>query len=211
MTIGGIIDKLQAPWVGWDKVENVMLSPEQQDQDSTKYIIRTQTGRLDELMPQVEELLANSNKNRIIKGVRSLAETRERSYRSHTALIKILTTIMVVLTIVTALGIVGMASFSVNQRKKQIGTRRALGASQAAIVRYFMLENFMISTLGVLLGALLTIGLNIVLVNALNLDKIDWYYIPIGMVVLWLVGQIAVFGPAKKAANIPPALATRTV
>jgi putative ABC transport system permease protein len=211
MTIGGIIDQLQAPWVGWDKVENVMLSPEQQDQDSSLYIIRTQAGRLDELMPQIEELLASSNKNRIIKGLRSLSETRERSYRSHTALIKILSTIMVVLTIVTALGIVGMASFSVNQRKKQIGTRRALGASQAAIVRYFMLENFMISTLGVVLGALLTIGLNIVLVNVLNLEKIDWYYVPIGMVVLWLVGQIAVFGPAKKAANIPPALATRTV
>ena len=211
MTISGIIDQLQAPWVGWDKVENVMLSPEQMDQESTRYIIRTEPGRRDELMPQIEELLANSNKSRIIKGMRSLQETRERSYRGHTALIKILSTIMVILTIVTALGIVGMASFSVNQRKKQIGTRRALGASQAAIVRYFMLENFMISSLGVILGAILTIALNIMLVNALNLDKIDWYYVPVGMLMLCIVGQIAVFGPAKKAATIPPALATRTV
>ena len=211
MTIGGIIDQLQAPWTDWDKVENVMLSPEQMDQESTRYIIRTEPGRRDELMPQIEELLASSNKSRIIKGMRSLQETRERSYRGHTAMIKILSTIMVILTIVTALGIVGMATFSVNQRKKQIGTRRALGASQGAIVRYFMVENLIISTVGVVLGAMLTLGLNIVLVNVFNLDKIDWYYIPIGMVVLWLVGQIAVFGPAKKAANIPPALATRTV
>jgi putative ABC transport system permease protein len=147
----------------------------------------------------------------LIKDMRSIQESRERSYRGHTAMIKILSTVMVILTIVTGLGIVGLASFSVNQRKKQIGTRRALGASQAAIVRYFMLENFLISTVGVILGAALTIGLNIILVNVFSLDRIDWFYIPVGMAVLWMVGQAAVYGPAKKAANIPPALATRTV
>jgi len=119
--------------------------------------------------------------------------------------------VMIILTIVTGLGIVGLASFNVNQRKKQIGTRRALGASQGAIVRYFMLENFLISSGGVLLGAGLTIGLNIVLVEVLSLQSMDWFYIPIGMAVLWLVGLIAVYGPAKKAASIPPALATQTV
>jgi putative ABC transport system permease protein len=211
MVITGIIDKLQAPWVGWDNLENVMLSPERQNFQGTKYFIRTEPGRRDAMMVEVEELLANSHKGRLIKDMRSIQESRERSYRSHTAMIKILSTVMVILTIVTALGIVGLASFSVNQRKKQIGTRRALGASQSAIVRYFMLENFLISSIGVLLGAALTIGLNIILVNVFSLDRIDWFYIPVGMAVLWVVGQAAVFGPAKKAANIPPALATRTV
>jgi putative ABC transport system permease protein len=211
MIVVGIIDKLQAPWVGWNNLENVMLSPERQDFKASKYFIRSEPGQRDTVMKHVEELLANSNKDRLIQGMRSIEETRESSYRGHTAMIKILTTVMIVLTIVTALGIVGLASFSVNQRKKQIGIRRALGASQSAIVRYFMIENFLISSLGVILGAVLTIGLNIILVNTFGLNKIDWFYIPIGMLVLWLVGQAAVFGPARKAANIPPALATRTV
>lgn len=211
MIIKGIIDKLQAPWVGWNNVENAMLSPERQANRTVRYFLRTEPGRRDELMQQVEELLANSNKDRIIQGLRSMEELRERSYRGDNAMIKILTTVMIILTIVTALGIVGLASFSVNRRKKQIGTRRALGASQQAIIRYFMLENFLISSVGVFLGAALTIGLNIILVNAFSLNAIDWFYIPIGMLTLWLVGQIAVFGPAKKAAGIPPAIATRTV
>jgi putative ABC transport system permease protein len=211
MIVVGIIDKLQAPWVGWNNLENVMLSPERQDFKGSLYFIRTEPGQRDTKMKQVEKLLANSNKGRLIKNMRSIEETRERSYRGHTAMIKILSTVMIILTIVTALGIVGLASFSVNQRKKQIGTRRALGASQSAIVRYFMLENFLISSIGVTLGAALTIGLNIILVNTFGLDRIDWFYIPIGMLVLWLVGQGAVFGPARKAANIPPALATRSV
>ena len=211
MIIVGIIDQLQAPWTDWDKVENVMLSPQWLAQSAARYYIRTEPGQRDQVMADVEERLATSNKSRIIKGMRSLQETRERSYRGHTAMIKILSTVMIILTIVTALGIVGLASFSVNQRKKQIGTRRALGATRGAIIRYFMLENFMISTVGVALGAVLTIGLNMILVEVFSLQALDWYYIPIGMLVLWLVGQLAVFGPAQKAANIPPALATRTV
>ncbi|MGO4892858.1 ABC transporter permease [Flavobacterium sp. W21_SRS_FM6] len=211
MIITGVIDQLQAPWTDWNKVENVMLSPEYLNNSSARYFIRTEPGQRDPLMAQIEELLASSNKSRIIKGMRSLQETRERSYRGHTAMIKILTTVMIILTIVTALGIVGLASFSVNQRKKQIGTRRALGASRGAIVRYFMVENFIITSVGVIVGALLTVGLNMVLVDVFSLQMLDWYYIPVGMLVLWLVGQIAVWGPAQKAANIPPALATRTV
>ena len=208
--ITGIIDKLQAPWVGWDNVENVMLTPEVRDAKSSGYFIRSVPGERDRLMTQVESALAKSNPGRIVKDLRSIDETRLRAYRDNSAMISILITVMAILVIVTGLGIVGLVSFSVNQRKRQIGTRRALGASQQAIVRYFMLENLLISTAGVLLGALLTVGLNIVLVDAFSLTPIAWYYIPLGMLALWLVGQLAVYGPAKKAASIPPALATRS-
>lgn len=209
MIITGIIDKLQAPWVGWDNVDNVILTPEIRDAETSRYFIRTKPGQRDRIMTEVERLLAKSNTGRIVRDMRSIDETRVRAYRDNSAMIRILVTVMVVLVIVTGLGIVGLASFSVNQRKKQIGTRRALGASQQAIVRYFMLENLLISTVGVVLGAMLTIGLNIVLVDVFSLNPMTWYYIPLGMLALWVVGQLAVYGPAKKAANIPPALATR--
>lgn len=123
----------------------------------------------------------------------------------------VLKTLIICLTVVTALGIVGQASFSVNRRRKQIGTRRALGARKIDILRYFMLENFLITSIGVLVGAGMTIGLNILLVDALNLPRIDWFYIPAGMLILFLIGQLAVYGPAKRACKISPALATRSV
>lgn len=210
MVVVGIVDKIQAPWSGWDDLDQVMLSPEQLDYKSVRYFIRAEEGRRDEVMQKVESMLAE-NTQRVIRQVRTMEETRERSYRSDSAMIKILTTVMITLTIVTALGIVGLASFSVNRRKKQIGTRRALGATKSDILRYFMLENFLISTIGVVIGAGLTMGLNIVLVNTFGMDPMQWYYIPIGMVVLWCVGQLAVFGPAQRAAGTPPAIATRTV
>lgn len=211
MQIIGVMDKLQAPWIGWDSLENSMLTPEHILYDNySRYFIRTQPGQRDAVMLEVEELLANRMQGRIIEGMRSFEEVRERSYSRHAAMIKILTTVMVTLVIITGMGIIGLASFNVNRRKKQIGTRRALGASQMNIIRYFMLENFIITSFGVFAGAALTIGLNMALVSLFELGRMDWFYVPIGMVCLWILGQIAVFGPAKKAAGIPPALATRT-
>jgi putative ABC transport system permease protein len=211
ITITGIIEQMQAPWNGWDGVERVMLTPQHTLFGATRYIIRTQPGQRDELMPRVEKLLAESNRDRIVRSMRTMDETRERSYRGDSSMIKILTFTIILLIAVTSLGIVGLASFSVNRRTKQIGARRALGASKVAILRYFMTENFLISLVGVLLGAALTVGLNIVMIEAFSLTRIAWYLVPVAMLMLLAVGQAAVFGPAKRASSVPPAVATRTV
>jgi putative ABC transport system permease protein len=94
---------------------------------------------------------------------------------------------------------------------KQIGTRRALGASRPAILRYFLLENFLVSGVGIAAGAVLAVGLNIWMVQAFDLAPLTWYIIPLAMAALWLVGQAAVFGPARRASLVPPAVATRAV
>ena len=211
LTISGIIEHMQAPWNGWDGVERVMLTPNHTLFGATRYIIRTEPGLRDELMPQVEKLLAESNRERIVRSMRSMDEIRERSYRGDSSMIKILTFTIILLIAITSLGIVGLASFSVNRRTRQIGTRRALGASKTAILRYFMTENFLISLVGVLLGAALTIALNIIMIEAFSLTRITWYLVPVAMLMLLLVGQAAVFGPAKRASSVPPAVATRTV
>ena len=211
VTITGIIEQMQAPWNSWEGVERVLLAPSHPLFKITYYIIRAEPGMRDSLMPQVEELLAERNKDRIVRSMRSMDEIRERSYSGDDSMIKILTFTIVLLIAVTSLGIVGLASFSVNRRTKQIGTRRALGASKLAIMRYFMTENFIISLVGVLIGAALTIGLNIVMIETFSLTRIAWYLVPVAMLMLLIVGQAAVFGPAKRASSVPPAVATRTV
>ena len=211
ITITGVIEQMQAPWNGWDGVERVMLTPNHTLFGATRYIIRTEPGLRDELMPQVEKLLAESNRDRIVRSMRTMDETRERSYRADSSMIRILTFTIILLIAITSLGIVGMASFSVNRRTKQIGTRRALGATKVVILRYFMTENFLISLVGVLIGAALTVGLNIVMIEAFSLTRIAWYLVPVAMIMLLAVGQAAVFGPARRASSVPPAVATRTV
>jgi putative ABC transport system permease protein len=175
------------------------------------YLVRTEPGQVNAMMLRAEELLADSNPARIIMSVRSLQETREESYRLDSSMSRILQVVIGTLVFITSMGIVGLAVFGINRRRKQIGTRRALGATQLEIIRYFVTENLIISVVGVTLGALLTTGFNIFLVQAFNMPRIDWYYIPLGMLTLILVGFLAVLGPSRGASRIPPALATRSV
>jgi len=211
MTVIGIIEQMQAPWNGWSGVERVILVPTHTLFGSTRYIVRTEPGMRDRLMPEVEKLLAEREKSRIVLGMRSMDETRERSYRGHSSMIKMLTFTVALLVAVTSLGIVGLASFNVSRRTRQIGTRRALGAPRSAILRYFMTENLLISLAGVAAGGGLAVGLNMLMVDMFALTRVAWYLVPSGMALLLLVGQAAAFGPARKAAAVPPAVATRTV
>jgi putative ABC transport system permease protein len=208
--IVGVVDVLQAPWKGWDDVEHSMLVPLRRDSEFQRYVVRAEPGERDRLMPQIEEALARSNKNRIIQSMATMTEVRNRSYLGDVAMIKILTFIVALLTAITGLGIVGLASFNVSRRTRHIGIRRALGATQAAILRYFMVENFLVSTVGIVAGAILAVALNILMVEAFSLTPMAWYVIPAAMLTLWAVGQLAVAGPARRASRVSPAIATRS-
>jgi putative ABC transport system permease protein len=209
MQITGIIKSLQAPWNGWDNVENAMLVPQQLDSRNSRFFIRTEPGRRDALMPQLEKALAESDKGRIVRNMQTMEQTRADSYREDLATYNILLTVIIVLTLITGFGIVGLAMFSINRRTRQIGTRRALGASQWQIMRYFMLENLLISSLGVLLGIGGAVGLNIWLVSTFAMKPLTPGLLLIGCAALLAVGQLAVSYPALIAARISPATATR--
>jgi putative ABC transport system permease protein len=210
VNIIGVVERLQAPWPSWTGVERTMLVPQRRTSDSQLYIIRTEPGYRDALMPEIEELLASSNKDRIIRDVTTMEQARKLAYLGDTAMIKILTFVVVLLTIITGLGIVGLASFNVSRRTRQIGIRRALGASKPAIVQYFMVENLVVSGVGLAIGGVLSVALNMVMVEAFSLEPLAWYVIPIAMIALLTVGQLAVAGPARRASNISPAIATRS-
>ncbi|MCZ6559825.1 MAG: ABC transporter permease [Gammaproteobacteria bacterium] len=211
LTVIGVMERLQAPWKSWSGVERTMLVPQRRGARFARYVIRTEPGYRDEVIPQIEKMLAESNTGRIIRHTKTMDEVRARSYLQDSAMIKLLIFIVSLLTAITSLGIVGLASFSVARRTKQIGTRRALGATRLAIQRYFMLENFLISSVGVIGGAILAVGLNIWMVQTFELAPIAWYLVPAAMLSLWIIGQLAVYGPARRASMVSPAVATRAV
>jgi putative ABC transport system permease protein len=117
--------------------------------------------------------------------------------------------VCVALLIVTALGIVGLGSFWVSQRRRQIGVRRALGATRTDVLRYFQTENFLLATMGIVLGMVLAYGINIVLMLRYESPRLPAIYLPLGAIALWLLGQAAVYAPARRASRVPPVEATR--
>ena len=176
------------------------------------YLLRTDPARRDEVLKAAVAALEKNNPNRIIleDNTKTLEQFRAEYYRQDRAMVWMLVAVIVALLVVTALGIVGLASFWVQQRTKQIGVRRALGATRGQILRYFQTENFLLATIGIVLGMLLAYAINQLLMGKYELPRLPLYYLPIGAVLLWLLGQIAVYGPARKAASVPPAVATRS-
>ena len=176
-----------------------------------RFAIRTSPERRDEVLKAAVAALEKVNRSRIIMDQGSFSQVVDDYYRQDKAMAWLLGAVCVALMVVTALGIVGLASFWVQQRTKQIGVRRALGATRSQILRYFQTENFLLATLGIVLGMLGAYGLNQMLMKYYELPRLPAMYLPIGAVALWLLGQIAVYGPAKRAAAVPPAVATRSV
>jgi putative ABC transport system permease protein len=119
--------------------------------------------------------------------------------------------ICVVLLIITGAGIVGLTSFWVGQRRKQIGVRRALGATRGDILSYFLTENFLISLLGLLIGVVLAVCLSEWLVMRFEMERLSMSYVLVSAFVLLLLGQAATLNPALKASRVPPVEATRSV
>ncbi|AWV08097.1 ABC transporter permease [Marilutibacter maris] len=139
----------------------------------------------------------------------TLEALRENYYRKDRAMVLLLVTFCIALLTVAALGIVGLASFWVTQRTRQIGVRRALGATRTDIVRYFQTENFLLSSAGIVMGMLFAYAINRWLMDAYEMSRLSLAYLPAGALVIWLLGQVAVLLPARRAAAVPPAMATR--
>jgi putative ABC transport system permease protein len=207
----GVIENMLGAWVDWDKLTNVILLPRVPSGQLARYVVRAKPGMRDELIVRLEKKLAEADTKRAINYVRPHTEFAERSYRGDSRMVSFLLVIVVLMVAVTALGIVGLASFQVSVRTKQIGTRRAVGARRSDIIRYFMVENWLLTSAGVLAGTLLAFGFGHWLSSEYSLPRLQPMYVLGGMLALWLLGQIAVFMPARRAAAIPPAVATRTV
>ena len=177
------------------------------------YVIRADPDRRTEVLAAAKAVLQANGADRIIQeeNSKTFEQLRREYYQAPRAMAWLLGIVCVALLLVTALGIIGLASFWVQQRTKQIGVRRALGATRGQILRYFQTENFLLASIGIALGMLLAFAINQLLMGRYEMARLPLYYLPAGAVLLWTLGQLAVYAPARRAASVPPAVATRSV
>jgi putative ABC transport system permease protein len=221
-TIIGVIARMQVPsadsWASswfWNSV----LIPTRLDANFARYAVRAKPGRLEEAMREAPKALFAANPMRVIQtgadfedsSVHSFADIRAHAYRADVGMAILMGVICVILLCVTGAGIVGLTSFWVGQRRKQIGIRRALGATRRDILRYFQTENLLIAGVGVVVGGILAVGLNLWMMKQFQMDRMSVAYVLVGIVALLVLGQGAVFAPALRASRVSPVEATRSV
>ena len=140
-----------------------------------------------------------------------VSEVKDSFFSTSRIAIDGMTGLIIALIVITALGIVGVTAMSVAERTKQIGTRRALGATRGDILRYFLAENWIATTLGLLLGVAGAYGLNLFLLSRVSDVKLPWQLVAAGMLLLWINGLLSTIPPALRATMVPPSTATRSV
>ena len=208
-TIIGVVDTLQTPWVSsaWAEkfVGNTVLDPHLYKSNFYHYVVRAQPGQLQAVMKAAQDRLFEVNRERVVDRLRSFTEVRADAYRADRALAVILAWVSGALLSVTAFGIVGLTSFWVAQRRRQIGVRRALGATRRAVLAYFQTENGLIAAAGVVAGVALAVGLNLWMMHAFDMQRLNPLYALGGALAVVLLGQFAVLWPPRSRRRWPRA------
>lgn len=178
------------------------------------YAIAVEPGQADAVQARATEALGQALAGQLRPGttlrVDRYEDLRQAAFSTRRAALWLLGTVIAVVLIVTGIGIAGLTGYWVQQRTRQIGIRRALGATRGQVIGHFLAENMIIVGIGLVPGMLLAFGINQWLMEHAALPRLPLAYLPAGAVMLWLLGQLAVIGPARRAARIAPAIATRS-
>ncbi|AVP97149.1 hypothetical protein C7S18_08060 [Ahniella affigens] len=209
LTIVGVVKRLPGLHPLWSNVEMSMIVPGVRAQPMSRYLLRVDPMQLDEVAMLAEQRLYEANPESMIT-VEGLVEIKKRTLSVAMSTVTVLTAVCVLLLLVTALGCYGQTTFTVAKRTREIGVRRAIGSTKTQVVTNFLIENWLMTTAGLIVGVLLTYMLNIVLVQGLGAAKVDFSMIAPGIVFLWVLGLFAAFLPSLRASRVPPALATRS-
>jgi len=211
MKIIGVIDLMKGPWLKDSRPDNVALLPFIKPGTNARFVVRTEPGQRQSVMNRVEEAMLKNYNKRVISRIRGLDDDKESYMAEDTLMMRMLIVLITILVLVTALGIFGLTLFNISKRTKQIGTRRALGARKSAIISYFLVENAMICIVGLVIGVIAALYLGQLLMQHFSIAQLDISYVLATALAVFVMSLLAVLAPAKRAANISPSIATRTI
>jgi putative ABC transport system permease protein len=211
LTIIGISRDFMGPQSG-QPAYNVYLAPEMSGRYGFyELLARARPGRRDVVFRLAKQHIASAHPDAAVAFSQTLTGARrnfDADSRNMTILLGAVTALMIA---VCCLGMFGLTAFNVNSRIRQIGVRRAVGARKRDIVSHFIAESALILGAGAVVGSVLALALGQWLSDHYGEPRLDLAYVLASVVTLWAVAQLAAWQPARRAASVPPSVATRTV
>jgi ABC-type antimicrobial peptide transport system permease subunit len=116
----------------------------------------------------------------------------------------------VLTVLLAAVGLYGIMSYAVNQKTRELGMRMALGATAADVLRLVLSRGFTLVSVGVLIGAGVTLELTRLIASLLfKVSPRDPVAFGSAVLIMSLTALVALWVPAQRAAGIDPARAVR--
>jgi putative ABC transport system permease protein len=175
------------------------------------YVLNVEPGQMENVRSKVSETILAVQAERDIFKVFTMAEHLKGFYRDDQGLSDLFILLCGLMLFVTAISSYAYSQFHISRQKKFIGIRRALGARKIDILLYVLTENWLVYSMGCLLGISVAIGFNILLSQHISLSKPDILLFLLATAVIFISGTVATWFPARQTSNIAPVIATKTV
>ena len=162
------------------------------------------------LMPPIRQLVRSLDPARPVFGVRRVDDIIGASLDQPRLNARLLTVFAGAALLLAAIGLYGMLTLLISDRRREFGVRMALGASRANLVRLVMTGAGRLITLGMTIGLLLTLAAGRVLQTQLfGVSAHDSRALAGGVLALAIVSALAIAIPARQAATVDPIEAIR--
>lgn len=178
------------------------------------FAVRVGSGNPQQLIKSVDDVIERTLGSRMAHGIKPhvalYSVLRDQALAASRAGVWLMSGVTLIVLLVALAGIIGLTSYWVGQRTRQIGICRALGATRSQILHSLQIENLLVVGVGVVIGLVAAYGVNLWMVGHYQMIRMPWAYLPVGAVVLLALGQVGVLWPAIRASRVPPVAAMRS-
>ena len=174
------------------------------------FVIRSDRTGTETFLNQIRQAVWSVNSNLPVASVRAMQDIYDRSLASISFTLVMLAIAGAMALVLGIIGIYGVISYAVSQRRREIGIRLALGAQQSELRRMFVRHGLALSGIGVVIGLGAAAGLMRLMRSLLfgisPLDPLTYAAVP---VVLVAAALLASYLPARRAAQVDPVQALK--
>lgn len=169
------------------------------------FIIRSPRAGSEKLLSQLNQAVWSVNASLPLASVRTMGDIYNRSVARSSFTMVMLSTASAMALTLGIIGIYGVISYAVSQRRREIGIRLALGAQQQELRLMFLRSGLVLAGIGVVLGLGAAAGLaqlmRTLLFGVSPLDPLTYVLVS---VVLIAAAVLASYLPARRAAAVDP-------
>jgi putative ABC transport system permease protein len=180
--------------------------------DDILLMVRPKTGRAEALAPAVRAAVARIDKEQLVgvAGVTTLEQVEHAATGRHRFRATLVTAFAGLALVLAMVGVFGVLAYSVQQRVRDFGVRRALGATSADVMRLVAGSAIRVIGAGALIGlALAAASGRLIATMLFGVQPLDAATFGLVFVILASTAVAAIAGPAWRAARIDPATALR--
>ena len=191
-----------------------VYAPMAQDlSDDIYMVVRPASGRATALVPSVRAAVSRIDKEQLvsIRDILTLSDIDRAATGRHRFRAVMVVSFAALSLVLAMVGVFGILAYSVQQRVRDLGVRRALGATTNDLVRLVVSSAVRVIGGGAVIGLLLAAALSRLIVSVLfGVQPLDFATFAGVTAVLVIAAAVSVAGPALRAARIDPAAALRT-